>query len=101
MYKIKQRLLLPLPLLLLLLLTLTLSGCVYQTISADEIALARWYCKDKEGVSEITEYFHSGTSITCKAPFSRPVMEASIMQDYLEYLQKETTKLDQYLKQVT
>ncbi len=86
MYKIKQRLLLPLP---LLLLTLTLSGCIYQTINADEIASAEWYCKDKGGVFEIRERFDANTFITCKAPFSSSVVEWKIREEYLEYL-KET-----------
>ena len=34
---------------LVLITLLPLSGCVYQTINADEIALAEWYCKDKGG----------------------------------------------------
>ena len=88
MNKIKQRLLL-LP---LLLLALTFSGCGYQTINADEIALAVWYCKDKGGVSEIRERFDATTFITCKAPFSSSVVEWKIRQEYLEYLKEGETK---------
>lgn len=78
MNKIKQT--------LMVLLTLTFSGCIYQTINADEIALAHWYCQDKGGVLEIKENASSLTEIKCKAPFSRYVSEYSIKKDYLEYL---------------
>ncbi len=86
MIKIKQVMLVS-PILLL-----SLSGCIYQTINADEIALAEWYCKDKGGVFEIRENSNADTYIRCKTPFSPPVQEFSIREEYLEYLKEGETK---------
>lgn len=59
-----------------------LSGCLYQSVDAYDINMARWYCQDKGGVRSISSAFYGTVEATCfkrtKAPIGTNATTKSI-----------------------